>query len=66
LERETLEDLRKVMDRHKGKCQVMFHFIVPGKGELFMRAGGGVTVNPSKEFITSAEELLGEESVTLE
>lgn len=65
LEKETLVDLRRLMDKHKGKCPVSLHFIVPGRGEVFMRTGG-LNVNPTREFINSAENLLGEESVLLE
>jgi DNA polymerase-3 subunit alpha len=65
LEKEILLDLRKLMEQHKGKCPVSLHFIVPGRGEVLMRAGG-LNVNPTLEFIASAENLLGEESVLLE
>ncbi|MBF0291357.1 MAG: DNA polymerase III subunit alpha [Nitrospinae bacterium] len=65
LEKETLMDLRKLMEQHKGKCPVSLHFIVPGRGEVSMRTSG-LNVNPSREFIGAAEELLGEESVLLE
>ncbi|MBI4667310.1 MAG: DNA polymerase III subunit alpha [Nitrospinae bacterium] len=65
LEEETLRELKGLCEKHRGKCAVTLQFIVPGKGEVTLRAGG-VTVNPTEKFIQSVEELLGEDSVYLE
>lgn len=65
LEKETLEELKSIFARHKGKSPVSFHFTAPGRGELVMLAGS-CGVNAGEELINDIESLVGEQSVSLE
>jgi DNA polymerase-3 subunit alpha len=64
LEKETLQELKSVFTDYKGASDVILHFLVPGKGELAMRASGGVSADD--DLISKIEKIVGERTVFLE
>ncbi|MBF0171457.1 MAG: hypothetical protein HQK87_10300, partial [Nitrospinae bacterium] len=64
LERETLEEMRAIFTRRRGKAPVTLHLKSP-RGTVVMRASS-YAVDASEELIADVEKLLGEETVTLE
>jgi DNA polymerase-3 subunit alpha len=65
LERESLEQLRDILDRRRGSSVVKIYFKAPGKGELVMRAPHH-SVAADDDLIAEIEDLIGERSVHLE
>ncbi len=59
---QTVCELRKVADRHRGKCAFYFH-LVRGGSEKTFRLQSTRLVDPSNEFIVEVEDLLGPNSV---
>jgi len=64
LEEETLKELKNIFTDYKGASDVILHFRVPGKGELAIRARGGVSADDG--LIGEIERIVGEQSVFLE
>jgi DNA polymerase-3 subunit alpha len=64
MERETLEELKKIFEARRGKSPVTLHMKTP-RGVVTMRTDG-CAVSATEELIADVEALIGEESVTLE
>ncbi len=65
LERETLEQVGKLVKKHRGAVPVYVHLVTPLHSEVVLKAGGGCLVRPAPEFVLGMEQLLGKDAVTL-
>ncbi len=62
---ENLDELRRVISRHRGECAVFVH--VPHNGrDVVMRASPDLAVKPDRSLVKSLERLLGKGRVRLE
>jgi DNA polymerase-3 subunit alpha len=65
LERETIEQVGRLVKKHRGAVPVYLHLVSPQHSETVLRAGGGLQVRPAPELVQGLEQLLGKEAVTL-
>lgn len=65
LERETLMELKSILEGHSGSCPVYLNMFVPGKGLVVVRARN-VSVRADDGLVSELVALLGEDSVKLE
>ena len=65
LERETLEQVGRLVKSHRGAVPLYLHLAIPQHSEIVLRAGGGCQVRPSPELVQGLEQLLGKDAVTL-
>ncbi|MFH1784484.1 MAG: DNA polymerase III subunit alpha [bacterium] len=62
LEEDVLDELRKTLGRHKGRCPVFLRFSTTHHGALAMKSTN-LKVDPSDELIKDVEGLLGKDSI---
>jgi DNA polymerase-3 subunit alpha len=65
LERETLEQVGRLVKQHRGAAALYVHLVTPQHSEAVLKAGGGFQVRPAPEFVLGLEQLLGKDAVTL-
>ncbi|MGK7345271.1 MAG: DNA polymerase III subunit alpha [Candidatus Nitrospinota bacterium M3_3B_026] len=65
LEKETLMELKSILEKHSGSCPVYLNMSIPGKGLVVLRARN-VGVRADDGLVCELEGLLGAESVKLE
>jgi len=58
-----LGQLEGIFLKYKGSCPIELCMVLSTGEKVSMASNNGLRVNPSKEFIFSAQELLGEENV---
>jgi DNA polymerase-3 subunit alpha len=63
---ETILELRKIMERHRGKCACYFNVIGGGLDRNSLYLTRMLTVEPSAQFIGLVKQLLGPSSVRLQ
>jgi DNA polymerase-3 subunit alpha len=64
LDDETLENLKKIFDKHKGSCQVFFHVdFSQGKKAKVVKAHNSIRIKPSDELIEEITKLVGKDAV---
>ncbi|MBI5417771.1 DNA polymerase III subunit alpha [Candidatus Poribacteria bacterium] len=63
LEESTLEDIKIIIKKHKGKCSTYLHFIDPAGKETVIKANPEHAVNPTAGFINAMERIVGEDAV---
>ncbi|MFH1287127.1 MAG: DNA polymerase III subunit alpha, partial [bacterium] len=63
VETGLLEEIKNVLNRHKGKCPVYLHFLRPSKDEIVQKLNFDFLVLPSRELISEIEKNLGEDSI---
>ena len=63
---DTILELRKLMERHRGKCTCYFNVGGGGKGKNSLYLSRTMTVEPSTQFIVSVKQLLGPSSIRLQ
>ncbi len=68
LEDDFLEKLKKILEKHPGKCKVGLHLINPAVSqhlpqEKEITVESGLTVSPKEELVTEIEKLLGKEAI---
>ncbi len=66
LEEATLAELKTILDNHEGKCPVFFELESPHSFKLTAQSAEVQQVTPSEDLIKRIEELLGEDSVSIE
>jgi DNA polymerase-3 subunit alpha len=66
LEDSIFEELKTLMDKHSGKCPVLFDLQTPDSYRMVVQSIEAQSVKPSEEFTKSVEALLGEDSVLIE
>ena len=65
LEKDTLQRLKEVFVRHKGKTPVYINFTTPEKKKVQMAAGKDFLVQATDELIAEIESLAGAGSVNV-
>lgn len=65
LGKESIQDLRQVVERHKGKCACYFNIIRPEKQERLQLQSTRYTVEVDDTFIVEAERILGPSTVRI-
>ena len=63
VQEQTIGALRKVAEKHKGKCMCIFDIVNHEKEKPIRLQSTKYNVNASDEFVTEVEELLGSNSV---
>ncbi|HZE88284.1 MAG TPA: OB-fold nucleic acid binding domain-containing protein, partial [Verrucomicrobiae bacterium] len=62
---ETIARLKGLLEGNRGECPVFLELTQPGAFALTLKADGAWSTNPSREMVTSVEEILGPGSVRL-
>ncbi len=62
----TILELRKLMERHRGKCVCYFHVVGGGLDANSVYWARRLTVEPSPQFLGSLKQLLGSSAVRLQ
>ena len=65
LERETLEQVGRLVKTHRGPVPVYLHLVIPQHSEAVLSTGEGCRVRPAPELLGGLEQLLGKDAVTL-
>jgi len=65
LERETIEQVGRLVKQHRGPIPVFLHLVIPQHSEALLSAGEGCRVRPAPELLHGLEQLLGKDAVTL-
>jgi DNA polymerase-3 subunit alpha len=63
---DTILEVRKIMERHRGKCTCYFSVAGGGKGKNSLYLSRTMTVEPSAQLIGLLRQLLGPSSVRLQ
>jgi len=63
---DTILELRKILERHRGKCACYFNVGGGGKGKNSLYLSRTMTVEPSAQFIVSVKQLLGPSAIRLQ
>ncbi|MFQ6109593.1 MAG: OB-fold nucleic acid binding domain-containing protein, partial [Candidatus Aminicenantales bacterium] len=66
IEESVFEDLRRMLDKNRGECPVLFELETPHSYRMVVQSVDIQGVNPSEELTKSIESLLGEGSVLVE
>ena len=64
LNKETLEDLKAILERHKGDCKAYLHLCTDSQCETVIKLGDKITVNPDRRLIEEVNRYFGGEVVT--
>ena len=59
LDDETVESLRRALERHRGELTVYLEVVRPGAYQMLARAETAMRVAPSEELAASVERVLG-------
>ena len=59
LEEKTMERIKKVMQRHKGKIPVFVDILSPGGRRIRLSTDKELGVYPSDELVAEVEEIVG-------
>ncbi|MGB3057647.1 MAG: hypothetical protein WBC16_05780, partial [Candidatus Omnitrophota bacterium] len=59
LEEKTMERIKKVMQRHKGKIPVFVDIVSPGGRRIRLSTDKDLGVYPSDELVAEVEEIVG-------
>jgi len=65
VEGEVLNRVHDVLRSHQGNVPVLFCFMYPDGGLVFLEAHERFSVSPTKQFVQAIETILGEDSVWL-
>ncbi|MEW6089010.1 MAG: DNA polymerase III subunit alpha [bacterium] len=63
LENSLLEETKKILNSHKGRCSVYLHFLKPSKDEIVQKLNSDYLAAPSSELIDEIEKILGDGSI---
>jgi DNA polymerase-3 subunit alpha len=66
VDEDTILELRKLMERHRGKCMCYFHVVGGGLDVNSVYWTRRLTVEPSAQFLGSLKQLLGDSAVRLQ
>jgi DNA polymerase-3 subunit alpha len=66
LEEATLAELKTILDGYEGRCPVEFELETPHSYRLVAQSAEVQRVTPSEELIKKIEDLLGENSVSVD
>lgn len=66
LERETLIEVKNILNQHLGTNPILVHFIFPDNKAKVRTVSSNIKVKPSDEVIGKIKTLLGEDSIYLE
>jgi len=61
-----IDEINRVLQKHRGECPVLFHIRYPEKGEVDIAASKNFAVSPCEEFVKEMEEAVGRGKVHLE
>jgi DNA polymerase-3 subunit alpha len=62
--KENLEDLRAILERHKGNCRAYVHLCTAPKCEAVIRMGESLKVKPGRSLIEEVNRYFGREVVS--
>jgi DNA polymerase-3 subunit alpha len=60
LNSQMIDDIKALCLRHHGDCAVLLEVVMPDKKSRLIRAGRGMAVRPTEEFIAEMSRLTGE------
>ncbi|TYP00012.1 DNA polymerase III alpha subunit [Geothermobacter ehrlichii] len=66
LDETRLRQLREVIEKHRGECQVMLHMVIPDRSETTLRLPDNLRVAATDQMLDDAERLFGYNIVTFE
>lgn len=66
LDESQLRQLREVVERHRGECQVLLHMVIPNRSETTLSFPQNLKVAASDQMMDDAEKLFGYNIVTFE
>ena len=61
----AITELRKIAERHRGNCTCYFNIIMPNEGKTQRFQSTKYIVEPTNEFISEVETILGPKSVRI-
>jgi len=62
---ELVEHVGKVLQRHRGKAQVIVHVLIPGQSETLISLPPDLSARPDQDLVQAMEEVLGEGAVKM-
>ncbi|MEJ2200480.1 MAG: DNA polymerase III subunit alpha, partial [Desulfuromonadaceae bacterium] len=66
LSESQLQQLKTILGRYRGGCEVLLHLIIPNRSETIIRLPEKLWVSASDEIMDAAEKLFGYNVVTFE
>jgi hypothetical protein len=63
---EDLNDLKKLMTKHKGNCYVVLHMTIAGKSQTTLSLPRDYVLRPSMAFISELQNLIPSSKIQLQ